>query len=347
MDISHSQKNKTITTGLGVFSKEKFNALLNVRGFAMAAFREVLHREGHVEVTTSSLVNIAGSCENPYASFNLNYYGREAHLSQSAQLQLEALVMRLRRGVFTVNNSFREENYDDPEAAGRRLSEFTLIEPERPYENHSGEEVLDNIMMTEERIMKFVIRRLLDVAAKDIEILGGDIAYLANVLAQPFQHLTYSEALRILNGVEGPYVFGDDLGIREERRLLAHFNGIPTFVTHFPAKLKFFNVKRTPDGDGSYTADLLMPKLGETVGGAVREEDGEKIAGYLLDSKVAQYIREHGGDPLEPFAEYFKIFREEPPVTRGGFGIGFERFIGFLIGSNDILNTIAYRAMHP
>lgn len=340
-------ENKVITTGLGVFSKEKFNALLNVRGLSLAAFRRILTDEGYTEVTTSSLVNIAGSCENPYASFNLNYYGREAHLSQSAQLQLEALVIRLHRGVFTVNNSFREENYDDPEAQGRRLSEFTLIEPERPYENLSPEEALGEILTAEEKVIKFVLRNLLAGSGKDIQLLGGDLDYLRAILMKPFNRITYDEALSILNKSGDSHSFGDDLGVREERQILAHFENTPTFVTYFPAKIKFFNMKRTPDGKRAYSADLLMPKLGETTGGAVREENGEKIKQYLLNSKIAQYVREQGGDPLEPFAEYLKLFKQERPIMRGGFGVGFERFIGFLIGSNDILNTIAYRAMKP
>ncbi len=347
MITSQESENEVIATGLGIFSKERFNALLNVRGLSLVAFRKILADEGYTEVTTSSLVNIAGSCENPYVSFNLNYYGREAHLSQSAQLQLEALVIRLRRGVFTVNNSFREENYDDPEAQGRRLSEFTLIEPERPYEDLSAEEVLGEILSAEERIIKFAIRHLLAEIWKDIELLGGDLNYLTTVLEKPFCHITYDEALDILNKSGGSYSFGGDLGIREERQILAHFDNVPTFVTHFPAEIKFFNMKRTPDGKRAYSADLLMPKLGETAGGAVREEDGEKIRQYLLGSKIAQYIRERGGDPLEPFTEYFKLFEQGKPTARGGFGIGFERFVGFLIGSNDILNTIAYRAMKP
>src|SRR3990167_4760149 len=106
-------------------------------------------------------------------------------------------------------------------------------------------------------------------------------------------------------------------------------------------------MKRTPDGDHVYSVDLLMPSLGETAGGAVREENGEKIKQYLLESKIATYIREQGGDPIKPFGEYFNLFEREKPILRGGFGIGFERFVGFLLNSNDILETIAYRAMQP
>lgn len=336
-----------ISTGLGDFSKEKFNALLNVRGTALTALRSALVKDGHTEVSTSSLVNIAGSCENPYASFSLNYYGREAHLSQSAQLQLEALVIRLKRGVFTVNNSFREENYDDPEAKGRRLSEFTLIEPEKPYEGLTAEEALNQIIALEEKVIKSAIKETLNGCEKDIMLLGGNVDYLKSVLKKNFARLTYNEALELLNKEGGSYKFGDDLNVKEERKILAHFDNIPTFVSHYPAKIKFFNMKRTPDGERVYSVDLLMPRLGETTGGAVREEDGKKIKQHLLDSKIAKYIREQGGDPLEPFREYFNLFEQENPTLRGGFGVGFERFVGFLLNSNDILETITYRAMQP
>lgn len=336
-----------IKTGLGDFSKEKFNSLLNVRSAALTSIRNALIKDGYTEVSTSSLVNIAGSCENPYASFTLNYYGREAHLSQSAQLQLEALVMRLKRGVFTVNNSFREENYDDPEAKGRRLSEFTLIEPEKPYEGLTADKALEEIIKTQEKIIKTATKDVLENNTNDIEILGGNAEQLKNVVKKPFERLTYDEALDFLNQQRGSYKFGDDLDISEEKKILKHFNDTPTFITHYPVELKFFNMKKMLDGKRVYSVDLLTPRLGETIGGAVREEDGEKIKEYLLQSKIAKYIKEKGGNPIEPFNEYFNLFEQEEPLLRGGFGIGFERFVGFLLNSNDILDTIAYRVMQP
>ncbi len=336
-----------INTRLGRFSKEKFNALLNVRSAALAALREALNKASYTEVSTSSLVNIAGSCENPYASFRLNYYGREAHLSQSAQLQLEALVIRLKRGVFTVNNSFREENYYDPETKGRRLSEFTLVESEKPYERLSPENALTLIISTEESVIKSAVKHTLEHFENDIELLGGRIDYLESVITKPFNRITYDEGLRILNSSGGNYKFGDDLGVSEERKLLAHFDNIPLFVSYYPAKIKFFNMKKMTDGKRVYSVDLLTPRLGETSGGAVREEDGEKIKAYLLQSKIADYIKEQHGNPLLPFQEYFNLFEQEKATLRGGFGIGFERLIGFLLNSNDILETIAYRSMQP
>jgi asparaginyl-tRNA synthetase len=332
----------TIKTALGTFSKDKFRALVNVRSTALKAFRDILQQRGYTEVTTSSLVNIAGSCENPHASFTLNYYGKEAHLSQSAQLQLEALVIRLRKAFFTVNNSFREEDYDDPDAPGRRLSEFTLIEPEKPFEGLTPEQALQEIIKEEEIVIKFAIQKILEECYADIILLGGDIEYLQSVLKSSFNLITYDKAIEML-GLK----FGDDLNIKEEQKILKNFNNVPTFVTHYPTKIKFFNMKRMANKEKVYSVDLLMPRLGETTGGAVREEDASQIKEYLRNSKVGSFLRAKGMNPETPFNEYFNLFNQEKPLLRGGFGIGFERFVGFLLNSNDILNTITETNIRP
>ena len=339
--------NNVIHTGLGNFSKDKFDALVNVRSTALKALREVLEHQGYTEVTTSTLVNIAGSCENPHASFTLNYYGREAHLSQSAQIQLEKLVIGLKRGVFTINNSFREENYDDPEARGRRLSEFTLVEPERPYEGLTPEKALDKLIEEQTAVIKYSSQKVVEQCALDIKRLHGDVDYLKKIITAGFERITYDEARDILNKNRGTHTFGDDFGVLEEREILKYFNGIPTFVTYYPAAIKFFNMKRTPDGQRVYNVDLLTPKLGETSGGAVREEDGEIIKQHLRESRIGAYLRERGQDPVHSFTDYFDVFAQKNPFLRGGYGIGFERFVGFLLQSNDILDTVAYRTLNP
>ena len=340
-----------ISTGLGNFSKEKFNALLTIREAALDSITSNL-KGLYRQVTTSSLVNIAGSCENPHASFTLNYYGREAHLSQSAQLQLEALVMRLKKGFFTINNSFREENYDDPEAKGRRLSEFTLIEAERPYGEMYGhtftpEEALNHIVGQLTKIMRFATEQTAYGHAEEVKLLGGDLNYFNFDIFSEKRRLTYDETLTLLNKEGCNLEFGDDLGIKEERKILQSFSNLPVFVTHHPASIKFFNMKRTPDNEHVYSVDLLMPRLGETVGGAIREESGEQIKKQLLESRLGKYLQEKDQDPLAPFQEYWNIFKQEPPLLRGGYGIGFERFIAFLLNSNDILETIAYKTLQP
>lgn len=340
-----------ITTGLGTFSREKFKALVSVRHRALSSLRRFFYSQGYIEVTTSSLVNIAGSCENPYASFTLPYYGREAHLSQSAQLQLETLVGRLGMRVFTVNNSFREESYEDPEAYGRRLSEFTLLEPEAPYNPNLGpEEALKELRHLVELTIKSAVRCVLQCCESEIAFLGGDVDYLKRSAEQRFQVLTYEEALSILNKLpeqQNKLQFGDDLGIGEERNLLRYFENCPTFVTMYPSSIKFFNMKRTEDERMVYSLDLLTPSLGETVGGAVREVDGDKVVDYLRHSRVGEILRKEGKDPTLPFTEYLALFEEGNMCPRFGFGIGFERLVGFLLQSNDILHTVAYRTLSP
>src|SRR3989344_5033075 len=173
---------KTIDTALGKFSKEKFRALVNVRETALHGLREALKEAGYTEVTTSTLVNIAGSCENPHASFPVDYYGREAHLSQSAQIQLEALVLRFQKPFFTVNNSFREEHYDDPEAQGRRLSEFTLVENEFPlYIGASPDDAMNHLIKEERKLVSHVISDVIHEWSDNIsriKLLGGDVKRL-------------------------------------------------------------------------------------------------------------------------------------------------------------------------
>ncbi|MBI2631871.1 hypothetical protein HYW75_02620 [Candidatus Pacearchaeota archaeon] len=355
---------KTIKTSLGEFDKEKITALINVRSLVLDHIRRYFRKSNFTEVTTSSLVNIAGSCENPYASFPVNYYGKEAHLSQSAQLQLEALVLRLRRPFYTINNSFREEHYNDPEQAGRRLTEFTLIESEWPLDKKSTpEQGLNDVIETQIDTIVYGLggetRKLTSLAFdtfcyRENPKLNINWEYLVNVLVQldrgrskPLNVINYDGALELLNEQGYNHKFGDDLGIKEERLILKHFDNLPVFVTHFPASLKFFNLKRTPDGLRTYSVDLLLPPLGETIGGGVREENIDTLKQQYIESRVANYLREKGRDPIAPFSEYFSIFEQEAPLLRAGYGLGFERFIGFLLNSNDILNTIAYRTLQP
>lgn len=338
-----------ISTGLGDFNKDKFRALVEVRASALETLRTAIGKKGYKEVSLSTLVNIAGSCENPYASFTLPFYGREAHLSQSAQLQLEALVLRLRRPFFTVNNSFREEHFEDPEAQGRRLSEFTLIEPERPFEHVDVNIALTDLITEIENVFKEATQKIIGQLHEQIFSLGGDLNYLSNISEKPFNRITYADALEILrNSNSGRFPFGCDLGIKEERLILQYFDSVPTFISHFPSKLKFFNIKQHADDPRlSCSVDLIAPRLGETIGGGLREESGERIKAQLLNSKVGQFLRERGEDPLVPFQEYFRVFDDEEQILRGGYGIGFERFVGFLLNSNDILNTIAHRILKP
>lgn len=217
----------------------------------------------------------------------------------------------------------------------------------------------------EAEVIKYATQKVVEHCSLGIERLGGDTNYLRRIITTRFERINYDDALELLNREKGgTYKFGDDLGVLEERAILRYFGNIPTFVAHYPASIKFFNMKRTSDGQRVYSVDLLMPRLGETVGGAVREENGELIKQYLRESKIAEYMREQARerakeleqdpelavksvDPVMQFPDYFNMLGQVKPVLRGGYGIGFERFVGFLLQSNDILDTVAYRTLHP
>jgi asparaginyl-tRNA synthetase len=320
----------------GILSKERFRALLVLRAECLKGFRTFFTDQGFIEATTASIVNIAGSCENPHASFPLEVYGNQAYLSQSAQLQLEPMVLRLKAKVFSQSNSFRAENYDDPDAPGRRLSEFTLIEAEMPYTSMPVQQAFHSLVSTIELLIKYAIETVLDRCSNQLEVLGGDPAWLARIVREPFRQLEYSEALTFIGAGVSPR----DFGTKDERKILTRFGDVPTFIVGQPAQQKFFNIKRRPSGDSCYSADLLMPPLGECVGAGLREEDTGSLKANLNDSRLGEFLRERGLKPEESFRPYFEVLEQEQPTLRGGFGVGFERFIAALIGINDIFETL-------
>jgi asparaginyl-tRNA synthetase len=325
--------------------KRRFRALIDVRAATLESLRSILRGDAYTEITTASLVNIAGSCENPNASFTLNYYGRDAHLSQSAQLQLEQIVVQLGRVVFTVNSSFRAEDFLDPDNSSRRLSEFTLVEPEKPYSDIGTDAALEDLTSAIEEHVKRVTAEVLEHAETPVSSLGGNCDFLRTVIGTRFARITYDEGVRILRSRGSAVSPGEDLGIRDERALLEHFGNIPTFVSYHPAQIKFFNIKRRLNDDRALSVDLLLPPLGEAVGGAIREQDGKVITEQLLSSKIASYVETRGGSVLAEFREYLSLFDKGDAPLRGGYGIGFERFIAFLLNTTDILDTLSFQPM--
>jgi asparaginyl-tRNA synthetase len=327
----------------GPISKEKLAALVDVRAVAMDAIRNCFRSLGAAEATTATLVNVAGSCENPHASFPLEFYGGEVYLSQSAQLQLEPLVLRLRRGFFTQASSFRAENYDDPDNPGRRLSEFTLAEIEFPFKETDPEKALAKLVDAITGTLKSVINDVLSLVDQKLETLGGKCSDLERVFESPFHCITWDEAVRLVRRSGGSVSESEDFSMRHERLILREFENAPVFIVKHLPKHKFFNTKRTSDEQRCLSVDLLLSPLGEAVGGAVREEQASVIRQYLELSEVASFIHQRNGSLADTFRSYFDVLESEPPLLRGGFGVGFERLMSFLTRSNDIIEAIKYR----
>ena len=324
-----------------------FNALVDVRASALDALRSGLATEKFTEVSTSSLVNIAGSCEDPDLSFRLGYFGKEAFLSQSAQLQLEPLVIRLARRVFSINSSFRAENFHDPEKKDRMLSEFTLVEPEGPCSDNNPATGLNELQDLIEKLIRDACRVVMNTHAESLQLLGGDPLAIERSIGEPFVRISYEDALEILRANQIDIDEQGDLGIRGERAILREFDQKATLVSFHPSKLKFFNLKKTLDGQSAYSVDLLLPPMGEVVGGGVREESLHELKKNLASSKVGSFLRGRGVDPNSAFAQYFSMFDSDKVCLRAGCGIGFERFVAFLIGSSDIIQTVFHRTLVP
>jgi len=322
--------------GVERISREALASLTRVRAEALRAVRHFFEELGVMEVTSSTLTQMSGSCENPATMFSLPYYGRTAYLAQSAQLQLEVIVAALNEPVYTLTTSYRAEDYMLDEDSRRRLSEFTLIEVEAPGWS------LETLMRVQEELLAAVVRRTLAYARREIESLGGKPEELA-ALRPPFPRIEYADAVRALiqEGLKPPAEASDgwDFGMREERVLIGLHGDTPAFLVHHPSGIKYFNMQRR--AGAAMSVDLLTPPIGETSGGGERESDPDLTARQLHESRMLEKIRLQGGSEDE-FSWYLQLLRDPGLPPRAGFGLGFERMIAFLLGTDDIVSCLEF-----
>lgn len=322
--------------GLELISAEALRALIRVRAEASRAIRRFFEDSGLLEVTTASLTQMSGSCENPATMFSVPYYDRTAFLAQSAQLQLEVIVGLLRQPAFTFTTSFRAEDYITDRNSGRRLSEFSLIEAEGPGWT------LETLIRFQEEFIASVLRRLLAHVEPDIISLGGKPDYLASI-KPPFPRVNHSTAVQLLikEGFRPPSEGAEmwDFGIKEELFLIEHHGGVPLFLIHHPKVIKYFNMKQ--DGELTLSVDLLAPPLGEISGGGERESNHLIVRDQLDSSRMIREIIKRGGHASE-FDWYIRLLESPGLPQRAGFGLGFERLVGFLINADDILRCLEF-----
>src|SRR6266849_8203679 len=231
-------------------------ALIHLRGTLLKAIRNFMESEDFVEVTTPTITSLTGACEDFSTLFPLEYFGNKAFLTQTAQLHLEPLIhsQTLRR-VYSVNHSYRAE----PRADHRHLTEFVLVEPEIGFGD------LKTLLDIEERLVSYLVRTALETRREELEMLGADIAMLQTI-KPPFRRITYTEAVEQLNKMGVATAWGDDLDRKREIALL-DWTRFPTFITHYPLELKFFNMRQNRDDERVVNAaDLLLPGVGEVCG---------------------------------------------------------------------------------
>ena len=294
----------------------KYNQLTLLRANILKATRKWFEDNDFLEINVPHITGATGSCEWFPNAIDVKLCGENEvynmFLRQTGQLYLEAFTHTHNR-VYTIGSSFRQER----RITDRHLSEFTLIE----FEGRDFE--LDKLTFLIEGLLKTMYKAAYDSSLRYKKLLF----YIEN----KFNRITYSDSINLLRKHGYRVKHGDDFGTEEEIALCEILNGLPTFVTHYPADpkpkqgdvIKFFSMKR--EGSKTLCCDLLLPGVGESVGGAVREGNAEICKKQFEESYMYDHLIEGGVDPKQ-FEWYFEVLKKGKGQS-SGCGIGFERVI--------------------
>lgn len=268
-------------------------------------------------------------CKDGKVDYSRDFFGRPTYLTVSGQLNGETLACAL-GDIYTFGPTFRAENSN----TSRHLAEFWMIEPEMAFAD------LKDNMACAEAYLKYLIQYVLDHNLEDLEFFNnfiekGLIERLRHVLHSPFAHLTYTEAIEILKSsgkkFEFPVEWGTDLQSEHERYLAEEYCKKPVILTDYPQKIKAFYMRANEDGKTVAAMDVLVPKIGEIIGGSQREERIDRLERKILDF----------GLKPEDYWWYVQL-RQYGSVPHAGFGAGFERLVLFMTGMENIRDVIPF-----
>ncbi len=258
-----------------------------------------------------------------------DFFAKPAYLTVSGQLEGEIFASAFSK-VYTFGPTFRAENSNTP----RHLAEFWMIEPEMAFY-----ELEDNMQLAEE-FLKFIVRHVLDHCREDLEFFNQFIektvlATLEQVAQADFGHITYSDAVAELKksgkSWEFPVEWGNDLQTEHERFLSEEIFKKPVIVTDYPKAIKAFYMRVNDDGKTVRAMDVLVPRVGEIIGGSQREERYDVLYQRLRDSSLDD----------KPYWWYFDL-RRYGTVPHSGFGLGLERMMMYLTGLKNIRDVIPF-----
>ncbi len=267
--------------------------------------------------------------EDHQVDYSQDFFGRPTFLTVSGQLEAETYASAL-SNVYTFGPTFRSENSN----TRRHLAEFWMIEPEMAFaDNH------DNADLAEE-YLRYLFRGLLDDHSRDLDFFNqwvdeGLIDRLTSVADREFERITYGEAIDVLQKAETQFDFpvqwGSDLQSEHERYLTEAAFGRPVIVTDYPFDIKAFYMRRNDDHTTVAALDVLVPGVGEIIGGSQREERLEVLADSL---------ERKGLDAADYW--WYADLRRFGSVPHAGFGLGFERLVQFSTGMQNIRDVIAF-----
>ncbi|GKX30563.1 asparagine--tRNA ligase [Vallitalea longa] len=324
-----------------------FSAVFRIRSIVAQAIHRFFMDKGFVYVHTPILTG--SDCEGAGEMFrattlDLNelpkdeegkinnkedFFGKETNLTVSGQLNVETYAMAF-RNVYTFGPTFRAENSN----TARHAAEFWMIEPEMAFAD-----LIDDMDLAEEMI-KYIITFVREKAPEEMEFFNkfidkGLLGRLDNVVNNKFERITYTKAIELLEKsgekFEYPVKWGEDLQTEHERYITEKVYKKPVFVTDYPKEIKAFYMKLNDDNKTVAAMDLLVPGVGEIIGGSQREEDYET----LLNKMKASGLRE------EDYWWYLDI-RKYGGCNHAGFGLGFERVIMYITGMSNIRDVIPF-----
>jgi asparaginyl-tRNA synthetase len=297
-------------------------AILRIRAEAVRAARNYMDEQGYT--LTDAPIFTPAACEGTSSLFEVNYIDdTKAYLTQSGQLYIEATAMALGK-VYTFGPTFRAEK----SKTRRHLTEFWMLEPEAAYAE------LSDMMDLGEGLVSAVVQSVVKNRSRELETLKRDVAKLEYVRA-PFPRISYEEAVAVLNKHGNPAKFGDDFGGDEETIISKEFDR-PVIIHRYPSAIKAFYMQ--PDAERPELAlafDMIAPEgYGEIIGGSQRVHD------YDL---LLQRLREHNL-PQEAFQWYLDL-RRYGSVPHAGFGLGLERTVAWICGTEHIREVIPFPRM--
>lgn len=324
-----------------------FEAVFRVRSMIAYAIHQFFQERGfvyvHTPLITSSDCEGAGEMfqvttldmkdlphkEDGSVDYTQDFFGKPTNLTVSGQLNVETYAFAF-KNVYTFGPTFRAENSNTT----RHAAEFWMIEPEIAFAD------LGDDMMLAESMLKYVIRYVLENAPEEMAFFNqfvdkGLIERLQHVLNSEFGHITYTEAVKILEKHNDEFDYkvfwGCDLQTEHERYLTEKEFGRPVFVTDYPKEIKAFYMKLNEDGKTVAAMDCLVPGIGEIIGGSQREDDYDKLLARMQEVGLKQ----------EDYQFYLDL-RKYGSVRHAGFGLGFERCVMYLTGMGNIRDVIPF-----
>lgn len=280
------------------------------------------------QVTTLDLKNIPINKDNS-VDYTQDFFGKSANLTVSGQLSAETFAMAL-RDVYTFGPTFRAENSN----TARHAAEFWMIEPEIAFAD------LKDDMCLAEDMLKYIINYVMENAPEEMEFFNnfvdkGLIERLENIVNSDFGHVTYTEAIEILEKsdvkFEYPVKWGIDLQTEHERYLTEEVFKKPLFVTDYPKEIKAFYMRLNDDNKTVAAMDLLVPGVGEIIGGSQREERFDALKSRMEELGLN-----------EKDYWWYMDLRKYGGTKHAGFGLGFERCVMYITGMSNIRDVLPF-----